>query len=285
MGVDWVRSHPGQAALVVAVEVPSLTFRPADTSADNLLSVLVFGDGAGAALLRGGAAPGRIGIGGPRRASSHRAPGRSDSSARMMASGWSSHASCLACWRRTSLRSSTPSWAARPISMPSRRIPAARRSSTRSCAVSISRKTSSPRRVGCSGDRQHLVCRDPLRARRARCEPSGSGRSRHGCGVRSRAHGRAPRVALGSMRSRARTVLALALGAQRLVELRISARNRTAAGLGRSGIAVDLSPHGRRQRRPVRGERVAAPRLAGFQRSSRLPHCSASARQRVSGFG
>ncbi|MGA7986982.1 MAG: 3-oxoacyl-[acyl-carrier-protein] synthase III C-terminal domain-containing protein [Candidatus Dormiibacterota bacterium] len=60
---DWVRSHPGQSALVVAVEVPSLTFRPADTSADNLLSVLVFGDGAGAALLRGDAVPGRIGIG------------------------------------------------------------------------------------------------------------------------------------------------------------------------------------------------------------------------------
>jgi predicted naringenin-chalcone synthase len=60
---DWVRSHPGQSALVVAVEVPSLTFRPADTSADNLLSVLVFGDGAGAAVLRGDALPGRIGIG------------------------------------------------------------------------------------------------------------------------------------------------------------------------------------------------------------------------------
>jgi predicted naringenin-chalcone synthase len=60
---DWVRSHPGERALVVAVEVPSLTFRPADTSADNLLSVLVFGDGAGAAVLRGGAVSGRIGIG------------------------------------------------------------------------------------------------------------------------------------------------------------------------------------------------------------------------------
>jgi alkylresorcinol/alkylpyrone synthase len=60
---DWVRSHPEQSALVVAVEVPSLTFRPADTSADNLLSVLVFGDGAGAAVLRGDAMPGRIGIG------------------------------------------------------------------------------------------------------------------------------------------------------------------------------------------------------------------------------
>jgi alkylresorcinol/alkylpyrone synthase len=60
---DWVRSHPGKSALVVAVEVPSLTFRPADTSADNLLSVLVFGDGAGAAVLRGDALSGRIGIG------------------------------------------------------------------------------------------------------------------------------------------------------------------------------------------------------------------------------
>jgi alkylresorcinol/alkylpyrone synthase len=60
---DWVRSHPGESALVVAVEIPSLTFRPTDTSADNLLSVLVFGDGAGAAVLRGDAAPGRIGIG------------------------------------------------------------------------------------------------------------------------------------------------------------------------------------------------------------------------------
>lgn len=60
---DWVRSHPGESALVVAVEVPSLTFRPADTSADNLLSVLVFGDGAGAAVLQGDEVPGRIGIG------------------------------------------------------------------------------------------------------------------------------------------------------------------------------------------------------------------------------
>src|ERR1700680_572893 len=60
---DWLRAHPGQLAMVVSVEVPSLTFRPADTSADNLLSVLVFGDGAGAAVLRGDAMRGRIGIG------------------------------------------------------------------------------------------------------------------------------------------------------------------------------------------------------------------------------
>src|ERR1022692_1115828 len=60
---DWVRSHPDESALVVGGEVPSLPFRPADTSADNLLSVLVFGNGAGASVLRCGAAPGHIGIG------------------------------------------------------------------------------------------------------------------------------------------------------------------------------------------------------------------------------
>jgi alkylresorcinol/alkylpyrone synthase len=54
---DWVRGHPGQRALVVAVELTSVTFRPADTSMDNLLSALVFGDGAGAAVLEA-AAPG-----------------------------------------------------------------------------------------------------------------------------------------------------------------------------------------------------------------------------------
>jgi len=60
---DWVRAHPDESALVVAVEVPSLTFRPADTSGDNLLSVLVFGDGAGAAVLRSGRSSWHVGIG------------------------------------------------------------------------------------------------------------------------------------------------------------------------------------------------------------------------------
>jgi alkylresorcinol/alkylpyrone synthase len=45
---DWVRLHPDRSALVVGVELPSITFRPDDTSIDNLLSVLVFGDGAAA---------------------------------------------------------------------------------------------------------------------------------------------------------------------------------------------------------------------------------------------
>src|SRR6202790_5743179 len=51
---DWARAHPGQRALVVAVELPSLTFRPGDHSLDNLLSALVFGDGAGAVVLESG---------------------------------------------------------------------------------------------------------------------------------------------------------------------------------------------------------------------------------------
>ena len=51
---DWTRTHPGERALVVSVELPSLTFRPRDRSVDNLLSALVFGDGAGAAVLEAG---------------------------------------------------------------------------------------------------------------------------------------------------------------------------------------------------------------------------------------
>jgi alkylresorcinol/alkylpyrone synthase len=53
---DWARTHPTERALIVAVELPSLTFRPGDHSVDNLLSALVFGDGAGAAVLEAGGA-------------------------------------------------------------------------------------------------------------------------------------------------------------------------------------------------------------------------------------
>jgi predicted naringenin-chalcone synthase len=48
---DWLRAHDEAAALVVAVELPSVTFRPTDVSTDNLLSAMVFGDGAAAAVL------------------------------------------------------------------------------------------------------------------------------------------------------------------------------------------------------------------------------------------
>src|SRR5581483_10252031 len=42
---------PDDVVLVVAVEVPSLSFQPEDPSLDNLTACLVFGDGAGAAVL------------------------------------------------------------------------------------------------------------------------------------------------------------------------------------------------------------------------------------------
>ena len=54
MPASWVRGHPDQPALVVAVEVPSITFRPDDTSVDNLLSALVFADGAAALVVTPG---------------------------------------------------------------------------------------------------------------------------------------------------------------------------------------------------------------------------------------
>ncbi len=47
---DFLRSHTDQSALVVAVEVCSLAFH-ADAEDGNLISALIFGDGAGAALL------------------------------------------------------------------------------------------------------------------------------------------------------------------------------------------------------------------------------------------
>jgi predicted naringenin-chalcone synthase len=44
-------AYPEQKVLVVAVEITSLNFHPADESLDNLTASLVFGDGAGAAVL------------------------------------------------------------------------------------------------------------------------------------------------------------------------------------------------------------------------------------------
>jgi alkylresorcinol/alkylpyrone synthase len=50
---DYLRAYPDRAVLVVAVEVPSLTYQPQDRSMDNLVAALVFGDGAGAAVMDG----------------------------------------------------------------------------------------------------------------------------------------------------------------------------------------------------------------------------------------
>ena len=55
---DFVSASPARAALVVAVELPSVTFQPEDRSTDNLIAALVFGDGAGAAVVDAGPEPG-----------------------------------------------------------------------------------------------------------------------------------------------------------------------------------------------------------------------------------
>src|SRR5437899_10169937 len=50
--LDYIRAYPDRSALVFAVELPSLTFQPDDHSVDNLIAAIVFGDGAGAAVVR-----------------------------------------------------------------------------------------------------------------------------------------------------------------------------------------------------------------------------------------
>ena len=50
---DYVRAYPGGTALVVAVELPSLTFQRRDLSQANLISTILFGDGAAAAVVTG----------------------------------------------------------------------------------------------------------------------------------------------------------------------------------------------------------------------------------------
>ena len=58
---DYLRAYPDRAVLLFAVELPSLTFQPDDPSTDTLTAALVFGDGAGAAVLRmGGESPGWV---------------------------------------------------------------------------------------------------------------------------------------------------------------------------------------------------------------------------------
>ena len=48
---DWARAHPGGVALVVAVELCSLTVQPKDASRTNLAGAALFGDGAAAAVV------------------------------------------------------------------------------------------------------------------------------------------------------------------------------------------------------------------------------------------
>jgi alkylresorcinol/alkylpyrone synthase len=53
-GLDYLRAYPHRNVLLFAVEIPSLTFQPDDHSVDNLVAAMVFADGAGAVVLRGG---------------------------------------------------------------------------------------------------------------------------------------------------------------------------------------------------------------------------------------
>jgi predicted naringenin-chalcone synthase len=55
-----LEARPGDRVLVVAVELCSLSFRPHDASLDNLMASMVFGDGAGAAVLGGGPCAGGL---------------------------------------------------------------------------------------------------------------------------------------------------------------------------------------------------------------------------------
>jgi alkylresorcinol/alkylpyrone synthase len=55
---EFVRACPDCSALVVAVELSSLTFQPHDRSPDNLVACALFGDGAAAALITGRTPPG-----------------------------------------------------------------------------------------------------------------------------------------------------------------------------------------------------------------------------------
>jgi alkylresorcinol/alkylpyrone synthase len=50
---DFILGHPGANVLVVAVELPTLSFQSHDLSPANLISTAIFGDGVGAALVTG----------------------------------------------------------------------------------------------------------------------------------------------------------------------------------------------------------------------------------------
>jgi alkylresorcinol/alkylpyrone synthase len=60
---DFLVGFPGARALVIAVELPSLSMQRADISAANIVSTALFGDGAAAAVLVGGEVGARGGAG------------------------------------------------------------------------------------------------------------------------------------------------------------------------------------------------------------------------------
>jgi alkylresorcinol/alkylpyrone synthase len=50
---DYLKAYPGGNVLIIAVELPSLTFQRKDISQANLISSILFGDGAAAVIVRG----------------------------------------------------------------------------------------------------------------------------------------------------------------------------------------------------------------------------------------
>src|ERR1700730_13769381 len=50
---DYLKADPGGNVLIIAVELPSLTFQRKDISQANLISAVLFGDGAAAVVVRG----------------------------------------------------------------------------------------------------------------------------------------------------------------------------------------------------------------------------------------
>lgn len=58
LGHDFLRAYPGSRVLIVAMELPTLTFQPGDVSADHLVSCAIFGDGAAALVLDDEPSPG-----------------------------------------------------------------------------------------------------------------------------------------------------------------------------------------------------------------------------------
>jgi alkylresorcinol/alkylpyrone synthase len=62
LGHRHLTAYPDQRVLVVAVELPSLTFQPGDSSLDNLTASMVFGDGAAAAVMATAPAAGSPGL-------------------------------------------------------------------------------------------------------------------------------------------------------------------------------------------------------------------------------
>ncbi len=50
---DYLKAHPGGNVLIISVELPSLTFQRKDISQANLISSILFGDGAAAVVVTG----------------------------------------------------------------------------------------------------------------------------------------------------------------------------------------------------------------------------------------